>query len=99
MKSVRHESRHHEDLAGELIRALDAAVTAKCGHRMVLGIFLADPSDDEPGYLGWASNSPREDMVTLLLEWIGTQAPELVCQAVDRWKAQQFIGPGVERPQ
>lgn len=98
MKPITHESPTHENIAGELIRAADIAVEAKLGHRMAIGIFVADLGEEE-GHLGWASNAPREDMVALLVEWIGTQSPELVKQAVDRWTALKLLGPGAQRAQ
>lgn len=63
---------------------------------MCVGLFVAD---FEGGFLGWSSNSPREDMATLLVEWLGTNTPEILAQAVERWRAMQLLGPGAEREQ
>lgn len=96
VRPITHESLPHENAAGELIRALDSILTEQFGRRMVVGLFVAD---FDGGFLGWSSNSPREDMTTLLVEWLSHNSPEILAQAVERWKAQQLLGPGAERPQ
>jgi hypothetical protein len=95
-KPITHESPPHENAAGELIRVIDAALTAKFGRRMCVGLFI---SDFDGEYLGWASNSPREDMAALLIEWLGTNTPDVLQQAVERWRALQLLGPGAEKAQ
>jgi hypothetical protein len=35
----------------------------------------------------------------MLVEWMGTQSPEILQQAVERWKALQLLGAGAERAQ
>jgi hypothetical protein len=94
---ITHESMPHENAAGELIRVLDAVLAQKFGRRMVVGLFVADFYAG--GYLGWSSNSPREDMAALLVEWLGTNTPEILQQAVERWQALQLLGAGAERTQ
>ena len=99
MRPITRASPQHEETCGALIRFLDQVVVDEFGKRMVIGLFIADPVGGGEGFLGWASNSPREDMAALLVEWLGTQSPELVQQAVERWQALQLLGPGAERPQ
>lgn len=91
MKEIKHESEPHENAAVELIRVIEAALHAKFGRRMGVGLFVCDFG--EIGHLGWAANMEREDAITMLLEWIGTQAPEILLSAVERWKAQGLLGP------
>lgn len=95
-RAITHESPPHENAAGELIRAIDAALSEQFGRRMCVGLFVADFNG---GYLGWSSNSPREDMATLLVEWLGTNEPGILKQAVERWQAMQMLGHGAEKEQ
>lgn len=98
MKYIRHDSPAHENAAGELIRELNERVTAQFkGRPMGIGLFVFDMG--EGGYMGWASNCLREDMAASLVEWLGTQEPKILAQAVERWKAQQLLGAGAERVQ
>lgn len=96
-RPITHESPAHENAAGEIIRAIDAALQAKFGHRVGCGLFVFDMG--EGGFMGWSSNCPREDMATSLVEWLGTQEPEILQQAVARWTALGLLGPGAERTQ
>ncbi len=91
-------SQLHADTAGEVIRVLDVAMEHKFGRRVGIGVFLFDLGE-EAGYLGWAANANRADTATLLVEWLGTNEPEILRQAVERWRAQGILGPGAERSQ
>lgn len=87
----KHESMPHENAAGEALRAIESAISAKFGRRMGVGLFICDFGEN--GFLGWASNMQREDAATMLLEWVGTNSPEILASAVERWKAQGMLGP------
>ena len=98
---IRHESAEHENAAGELLRVLDAALAAKFSRRMGVGLFIFDfgGEKDGGGFLGWAANAPREDTSAMLIEWLGTNTPEILQQAVERWRLLGLLGPGAEREQ
>lgn len=97
MKDIAHESMPHENAAGEVMRVIDAALEAKFGHRVGIGLFVFDMG--EGGFMGWSSNCLREDMAASLVEWLGTNTPEILRQAVARWTALGLLGPGAERAQ
>ena len=92
---ILHESLEHENAAGELLKVLEAALEQKFGRRMGIGMFIFDFG--EGGFLGWASNAQRADTATTLIEWLGTNEPAILNQAIERWHAQQLLGIGAER--
>lgn len=94
-RPTRHESTEHEEAAGKLLRVIESALAGEFGRRMGVGIFVFDLG--ESGYLGWASNCRRADTATTLVEWLGSNEPEILSQAVERWRAQGILGPGAER--
>jgi len=101
LNPITHESMPHENAAGEVLRILDAAMEAKFGRRIGIGVFTFDfeGADGSGGHLGWAANAPREDTAAMLIEWLGHQSPAILKQAVDRWQALNLLGPGAERTQ